>query len=63
MSDISLHFSPIDWIVAAAFFGWPGLLLGAAAGALLWKRRRFLGGALGAAVGCLLWFAVSILTL
>ena len=33
------------------FLGWPGLLLGAALGALAWKRRRIYGAVLGAALG------------
>lgn len=62
MSDISFHFTLIDWLVAAPVFGWPGLLIGAVLGALLWRKRRWLGGMLGALIGCALWFAAFIFT-
>ncbi len=51
MSDISLHFSVLDLILMSPIFGWPGLLVGGALGALIWRRRRILGGALGAVAG------------
>jgi hypothetical protein len=47
MSDINFDFG--WWIVplVAAMLGWPGLIAGAALGALAWRRRRWLGGVLG----------------
>jgi len=41
--------------------GWPGLLLGGALGALLWKKRRILGGVFGAIIGNFAVFGVRIL--
>lgn len=63
VSDISIQFTLWDFIIAAPVFGWPGLILGGACGALVWKERRILAAVLGAAVGCALWFAVSVLLL
>jgi hypothetical protein len=62
MSDISFHFTLIDLLVAAPVFGWPGLLLGGAAGALVWRKRRMVGALLGAILGCAVWFAIFIFT-
>jgi Na+/proline symporter len=36
-------------------FGSPGLLLGAIAGALSWRRRRWAGALLGAVIGFAIW--------
>ena len=41
----------------ALVFGSPGLVIGAIAGALLWRARRFAGAALGAVVGFVSWLA------
>lgn len=60
MSDISFHFTMLD-LLAAPIIAWPGLILGGVAGALLWKKRRALGGVLGAALGCAVWFVASFL--
>jgi Na+/proline symporter len=51
LSDIGLNFSPAAWAAIALFIGWPGLLVGAIAGALLWRRRRIAGAVLGAVIG------------
>jgi len=56
MSDISFH---IGWLELALIFGWPGLILGAGAGALIWRKRRFAGALLGAVLGGLAWFAIA----
>ncbi|HJS80918.1 MAG TPA: hypothetical protein VJ748_09860 [Vitreimonas sp.] len=61
MSDISIHFSPIELIVASPVLGWPGLIGGGLVGALLWKKRRILGGVLGAIVSNLIVFGVRLL--
>jgi len=52
MSDISFNFS---WAELLLIFGWPGLLLGAAAGGVFWRGRRLVGGAVGAVVGLAVW--------
>ena len=63
MSDISFHFSPLDIILFSPVFGWPGLLLGGALGAFLWKKRRILGGVLGAIVGNFAVFGLRLLSM
>lgn len=60
MSDISINITLLDLLLASPVFGWPGLIVGGAVGALVWKRRRVVGGVLGAAVGCIVWFAASL---
>jgi Na+/proline symporter len=55
MSDIGILSDPVSQIEIALLLGSPGLLLGATAGALLWKRHRFAGALLGAVVGLVLW--------
>jgi len=62
MSDISFQFTLLDFVLMAPLVGWPGLALGALAGAFLWRKRRILGAALGGVLGCAGWFAVFILT-
>jgi Na+/proline symporter len=57
MSDIGILNDPFSLIVIALIFGSPGLLLGAIAGALLWRRQRVAGGLLGAIAGFVLWLA------
>ncbi len=61
MSDISLHFSPLELIVFSPVLGWPGLIAGGVIGALLWRKRRILGGALGAVAGNFLVFFLRLL--
>ena len=51
MSDISFQFTGLDILLFMLFLGWPGLLLGAALGALAWKSHRVYGAVLGAALG------------
>jgi Na+/proline symporter len=46
---------PGSLITIALILGSPGILLGAIAGALLWRRRRIAGALLGAVVGFVLW--------
>ena len=55
MSDISFQFTWLDLVLVALLVGWPGLLLGAALGAIGWRRHRVYGGALGALLGLALW--------
>jgi hypothetical protein len=61
MSDIGLDWGPLDIAVIALIIGAPGLVLGAAFGALLWRRRRILGAAIGAFAGLLLWLGGFVL--
>lgn len=61
MSDISLHITWLDLLLASPVLGWPGLIAGGALGALFWRRRRILGGALGASAGCVAWTFADIL--
>lgn len=61
MSDISFD---IEWwalLLYSPVLGWPGLLIGATIGGLLWRRRRILAAILGAIAGNLLWFAAVML--
>jgi hypothetical protein len=53
MSDIGL-----DWgatAVIALIIGCPGLAIGAALGAIAWRRHRWSGALIGAVVGFALW--------
>jgi hypothetical protein len=62
VSDISIHITWLDLILASPVLGWPGLVLGGALGALLWKQRRIIGGVLGAVGGCSAWTVATVLT-
>ncbi len=55
MSDIGILNDPLSLIAIALIFGSPGIVLGAIAGALLWRRRRIGGGLIGAIAGFILW--------
>ena len=55
MSDIDITFDWYFWPVIAVMIGWPGLLLGAAVGAMAWKRHRIIGALLGMIAGTLVW--------
>jgi hypothetical protein len=55
MSDIGIIIPWYVIIVGVAAMGWPGLLIGAASGALLWRRRRIIGALIGAFVLELAW--------
>jgi hypothetical protein len=55
MSDIDIKFTWWEFLLASPVIGWPGLILGAALGALAWRGRRVLGGAAGAIVGNVAW--------
>ena len=61
MSDISFNISPLELIIFSPVLGWPGLIAGGVLGALLWKRRRILGGVLGAIIGNFAVFGVRML--
>jgi hypothetical protein len=57
MSDIGLIFSPLDYLLIALVIASPGLVVGAAVGALAWRRRRIMGATGGAVLGALLCIA------
>jgi hypothetical protein len=63
MSDISLTFSPLDYLVIALVVASPGLVVGAVVGALAWRPRRLVGAAGGAALGAVLCIAGAYLKL
>jgi len=51
LSDISLSFSVFDLALLALLIGWPGIVVGAALGVLVWPGRRLLGCGAGALIG------------
>jgi Na+/proline symporter len=55
VSDIGLHWGPLDILALALIVGFPGIILGAVFGAIVWRRHRVWGALLGAAVGLALW--------
>jgi Na+/proline symporter len=57
MSDIGILNNPSDLFLIALVFGSPGLVLGAVAGALAWRKRRWAGALLGAVIGFAAWLA------
>ena len=57
MSDIGILNDPTSLIEIILLLGSPGLLPGAIAGALLWRKRRLAGGFTGAVVGFVAWLA------
>lgn len=63
MSDISLHFTWLDWIAIAFMLGWPGLVVGAAAGVLLAPKRRIAAAAGVGVAAMLIVFLVRLFLL
>ena len=61
MSDIGFEFTWFDLLLVALFFGSPGLLIGAALGALAWKRHRVWGAVLGAILGLVVCLGLQVL--
>jgi Na+/proline symporter len=57
MSDIDMLNALLTVIGIALLLGSPGLMLGAIAGALLWRGHRVAGAVLGAVAGLVLWLA------
>jgi hypothetical protein len=51
MSDIGILNDPFSLALIALVLASPGLLVGGALGAVLWRRRRIAGGSLGAIAG------------
>jgi hypothetical protein len=63
VSDISISISPLELVLFSWVLGWPGLIAGGLLGALVWKKRRMLGGLLGGVTGNLVVFGVRLLTM
>jgi hypothetical protein len=61
MSDIGLAWGPFDIAMISLIIGAPGLVIGAAGGALAWRRHRISGALLGAVGGLLIWLAGFVL--
>jgi len=57
MSDIGINLGPLDYAAIALVVGAPGLVIGAALGAILWRRHRVFGTLVGAIAGLALWDA------
>jgi hypothetical protein len=57
MSDIGPLFGPLDIAMLALIIGAPGLVLGAAIGALARRHHRISGALLSAVGGLLIWLA------
>jgi hypothetical protein len=56
MSDITLKWSVLDYIMIALFLCGPGAVVGLVVGAAGWRGHRILGGVLGAIEGFVLLF-------
>ena len=61
MSDIALNWGAFDIAMIALIIGAPGLPIGAALGAVVWRRHRPWGALVGAAVGLALWLGGFVL--
>jgi hypothetical protein len=55
MSDIGFVFEWYDYPLLIGLVGWPGLLIGAVGGGVLWRRHRTWGLLLGTLLGCFSW--------
>jgi hypothetical protein len=55
LSDIALNITWLDLVLYAPLLGWPGLLICAVLGGLVWKQRRILGAVLGGLIGAVIW--------
>lgn len=51
MSDVGIPFGPLAYVFFALMMAWPAMGIGVVCGALAWRGRRGLGGAIGAALG------------
>jgi hypothetical protein len=61
MSDIGLDWGPFDILAIALIIGAPGLVIGAALGALAWRRHRLWGALSGAGAGLMFWLGGFVL--
>jgi len=59
VSDINIEFEWWELLLLSPMVGWPGIIAGGFAGALLWRKRPIVGALLGALVGN---FLVALLT-
>lgn len=63
MSDISIKFTWVEFLLASPVIGWPGAILGTVLGALAFKGGwRIAGAVAGAIVGNVAW-ALAVLYL
>ena len=61
MSDIMIEISWFDLLLVSPMLGWPGLIAGGLVGAVAWRKRPILGGAVGAVLGNLAVFIVRMM--
>ena len=61
MSDIALNWGAFDIATIALIIGAPGLAIGGAVGAVVWRRHRLCGALIGAVVGLALWLGGFVL--
>jgi|HubBroStandDraft_2_1064218.scaffolds.fasta_scaffold2167103_2 hypothetical protein len=61
MSDIALNWGAFDIATIALIIGAPGLAIGAALGAAVWRHHRLWGALTGAVVGLALWLGGFVL--
>ena len=61
MSDIKIEISWFDLLLVSPMLGWPGLIAGGLVGAVAWRKRPILGGAVGAVLGNLAVFIVRMM--
>ena len=57
---MSLSWGPADYAVLVLLLSWPGVVLGAAFGAVGWRAHRITGGMLGAVSGCVVCLAAFL---
>lgn len=62
MSDIAFQFTWPEILLFLLLIGSPGLLLGAALGALAWDRHRVYGGMVGGVVGLGAYLGLELLS-
>jgi hypothetical protein len=55
LSDINIEFEWWELVLVSPMIGWPGLLIGGIIGAIAWRKRPIVGGALGALAGNFIW--------
>ena len=61
MSDISINITWWELLIVSPVLGWPGAIAGGLLGAVLWRKRPILGGAIGAVIGNLALFAARFI--
>ncbi|MBP6014603.1 MAG: hypothetical protein KBA31_20410 [Alphaproteobacteria bacterium] len=63
MSDISINITWWELLIVSPVLGWPGAIVGAVLGYLLWRKRPIAGAAIGALTGNLAWFTLRLMTM